>query len=157
MEKQIGRMQCVLCVDIKADLSAADNVDFIDKISALHIPTTVTISGCLKVENGTEAGCSKDLNMINENREILVNFLNDKIGSLNMQTSNFTEGKICILRLPYGDGGNEEVQNEIGANYLLDMARIRPSRFKIDFDIVNPICLLCCIIEIQFSKKGIWY
>ncbi|VDI23248.1 Hypothetical predicted protein [Mytilus galloprovincialis] len=169
-------MQCVLCVDIKADLSAADNIDdfqdYIDKISALRnqecvnkntantllscehrehkcgtingdvvlrqayfgvdIPTTVTISGCLKVENGTEAGCSKDLNMLNENREILVNFLNDKIGSLNMQTSNFTEGQICIIRLPYGTGGNEEVQNKsapISTGYGKNTSVI--SRFKL--------------------------
>lgn len=92
------------------------------------IPTTVTISGCLKVENGTEAGCSKDLNMLNENREILVNFLNDKIGSLNMQTSNFTRGQICIIRLPYEIGGNEEARSK-SASISTEYGK-KTSRFK---------------------------
>lgn len=76
------------------------------------IPTKVTISGCLKVGNGTKAGCTTDLNVLNENREILVNFLNDEIGSLYMQTSNFTKGQICITRDPYENGGNEEARNK---------------------------------------------
>ncbi|XP_052076698.1 uncharacterized protein LOC127714664 [Mytilus californianus] len=157
-------MHCVLCIDVKSNLSAAHNVKnfqtYIDKISNLRkpecvnantnaantnllscktssdqqrdqtcgtingevvlrqgyfevdIPTTVIISGCLYVENGTDAECYTDLNMLNENREILVNFLNEEIGILPMQTGNFTKGQICIIRPPYETRGNEEVMNK---------------------------------------------
>ncbi|XP_052078259.1 uncharacterized protein LOC127716173 isoform X5 [Mytilus californianus] len=77
----------------------------------IDIPTKVTISGCLEVDNGTEAECYTDLNMLNENREILVNFLNKKIGILEMQTGNFTNGQICIIKPSYETGENDKIPN----------------------------------------------
>ncbi|XP_052078256.1 uncharacterized protein LOC127716173 isoform X2 [Mytilus californianus] len=99
----------------------------------IDIPTKVTISGCLEVDNGTEAECYTDLNMLNENREILVNFLNKKIGILEMQTGNFTNGQICIIKPSYETGENDKIPNT-GCDHVKGCLKVPPSTEAVTTD-----------------------